>query len=121
MPSVAFMIAIDCARSAPPRNSAFHAACRNAASSTSAMAEGVSKTNLVVPAKAGTHNPRWTFCATTLPQQSRPYYQSRWLWVPAFAGTTPEVFAGYRFLPLERGLEAVELRDQRIADRGALG
>src|SRR4051794_1217554 len=49
------MIAIDCARSAPPRNSAFQAACMNAASSTRMMAKGES--TYVVPAEAGTQNP----------------------------------------------------------------
>jgi hypothetical protein len=42
MPSVAFMIAIDCARFSPPRNSAFQLACMNAASRTTMMEKGVS-------------------------------------------------------------------------------
>src|SRR5882724_13330310 len=43
MPTVMFMISIDCVRSAPPRSSAFQLACRNADDSTSTMEKGVSK------------------------------------------------------------------------------
>jgi hypothetical protein len=42
-PTVTFMISIDCARSAPPRNNAFQLACMNAADSTSKTEKGVSK------------------------------------------------------------------------------
>src|SRR5271169_2571298 len=43
MPTVTFMTSIDCVRSAPPRNSAFQLACRNAADNTSRMERGVTK------------------------------------------------------------------------------
>src|ERR1700710_322931 len=116
MPSVVFMIVIDCARLSPPRNSAFQAACMNAASRTSAMEKGVSKTAspFVVLAKAGTHSLRLSD-AEGISHSWKQHAQIK-----------PSAAMGPRFreddteLPLERGLQAVELRHQRIADRGAL-
>src|SRR3954452_20627928 len=113
------MIAIDCVRSAPPRNNAFHAACRKAASSTSAMTEGVSKPTSSSPRTRGPITTGLSSKDETLaamPSQKRDArgYGSR---------RSPGVRRDDNgdVLPLERGLEAVELRHQRIADGGALG
>jgi hypothetical protein len=42
-PTAMFITSMVCARSAPPRSSAFQLACMNAADSTSTMEKGVSK------------------------------------------------------------------------------
>ena len=43
-------------------------------------------TSIVVPANAGTHTPRPLFCAHAVAGFAN--HRGRWLWVPAFAGTT---------------------------------
>jgi hypothetical protein len=48
--------------------------------------------HIVVPAKAGTHNPRTLCCAKVVEQG--PSMIGRVVWVPAFAGTTLRDFAG---------------------------
>src|SRR5882724_13531864 len=44
----------------------------------------------VVPAKAGTHTPGWCDLATA-GATFLFHHENRWLWVPAFAGTTAEL------------------------------
>ena len=43
-------------------------------------------TSIVVPANAGTHTPRPLVCAHAVAGFAN--HRGRWLWVPAFAGTT---------------------------------
>src|ERR1700729_884892 len=85
VPMVTLMTSMVCARSAPPRSSAFQLACMNAADSTSTMEKGVSKAGSI-------------WCRS----------------VRTSAGATDDPA-----LSLERRLQAIELRHQRIADRGA--
>ena len=55
--------------------------------------------NFVVPAKAGTHTPRLSAFDTGA--DGFRYNELRWLWVPAFAGTTHNV-PGRRYRPTSR-------------------
>ncbi|MGN1289605.1 MAG: hypothetical protein ACI4XG_23950 [Bradyrhizobium sp.] len=55
-------------------------------------------THLVVPAKAGTHNHRVVLLKKAAATASRNN-EDRWLWVPAFAGTTP-ILLRYQWVTL---------------------
>jgi len=54
-------------------------------------------TSIVVPANAGTHTPRPLSCAHLVDGFAN--HKSRWLWVPAFAGTTIDLPKVYRRSP----------------------
>ena len=59
-----------------------------AEAATSCGSGGRFVTTRVVPAKAGTHTPRASGLEDTMARRPCITHERRWLWVPAFAGTT---------------------------------